>query len=530
VRASLISATSLIALLIANEGSANATVSYTPAPHSTSIVGDTLVGMVPGELTTSDIVSYSGGGTSNQTINGIGNSGTTPTVSPWVLLRSGSSTSSVGFGSGNTVATALSSTGTAPVASVSTSAGGFALTGPWNMSPPLTASNTGYSDLVRKILGIGKMSGTTGGGSASVFVELGTTLNPRDLSSLGAATSSPSSYPYAQTGTNSDSATTSVNTFPGNGMGVSHGAGAVTTTLVGTPIGSLQPAASTAETQYTRAGGAAIVSTLTAGHIGNSNFAAVPQQSGTSQDGPVSSNRGAAMIPGGNNNVSSSRADATPKTARATSSPQSYTDSLTARTNGSSGSTASPPLSDGDNTSDTIAQTDPTALSYQAMGPVNASTPDGWGNAFSTTPAANGSTGVPGRFGTVGFRKSDVLNLDTSNTMLDLPGISTTPTASSIETFSITGANVANSSIGAGGSRNGDTEVELPIIVPNSDDDSLFNTSLVIPVYDYADGRGGIRLGDIFTPTLAVPELLGVASVGVGLVGLVGLLRRRKTA
>lgn len=137
----------------------------------------------------------------------------------------------------------LTGSGVAPVASVPTAVGGYALIGAQN-TLTLTVSNTGNGDLVAPGGTAGNLFGTIGTASASVFTSTATPLNLYDFNSTvtGKSTAATSTFTYAPTGIKGATTTATVTTTLNNGIGTSNAAGTAITTLTGTlvaPVASL---------------------------------------------------------------------------------------------------------------------------------------------------------------------------------------------------------------------------------------------------------------------------------------------------
>jgi hypothetical protein len=286
VRASLVSATSLLALLIADEGIALATPTLTDGGSQSGATigtwtgadagqGYVLVGQTGTATTTIVATSLSG---SILTVNAPGagtgftrTSGATTSINTnnstniaknfsFVPLTSGAYATTIAVtdnnANSNSLALTLSGTGVAPTAAVSGTVGGYLLIGTGN-TLSLTVSNTGNGDLVNKNSTIGNLFGTIGTAS-SVFSATAKTISVYDSNSTatGATTSTVSNFTYTPVTTGGtgntvgSTKTATVNTTVSNGVGVSNAGGTFTTTLTGTLVAPVASISSTSSTNY----------------------------------------------------------------------------------------------------------------------------------------------------------------------------------------------------------------------------------------------------------------------------------------
>jgi len=413
----------------------------------------------------------------------------------------------------NTVTSALSGTGVAPVANVSGSASAGYVLVTQSAAASVTVSNSGNGNLS----GLGTISnlrGSVGAASGSGFSGAGGTLAIGTAAGLTDTTSTTYSYVYTPT-TRGAASTTVVSTFV-NGNGVTNSAGTLSTTLLGTgvaPVNSVTATPTALVRIGTTGAGAATVSIS---NIGNGNLSGAGTISNL--NGTVSNALGTGFSTSSGTTVG--LADAASTTLGYTYTPLSHaTSSTTATISFSNGNTA------GTNTAQTITA----SVSAQGVGPTYQSK---IGATVDTpTAVAHGATASTGP--TISFfvasKSTQTLYLNLGNITTDPNGGNASLTNLSIESFTFAGANAAafsstftpGSVITEGGS------ILLPITVSSGALTGLLNSSLTI-FTDESVGLGGT--GDTFTYELAalIPEPASFAVIGAGLAGLACARRRRK--
>ncbi len=306
MKASLVSATSLIALLVFEGEPARAGVTLS----STAVqnYGDVLVtqpstaftdtatetGGGPADTVTWATATspFSGGGQSSK-----GASGTTVTSSfTFTPTATGTTTQTVkvssnGTGAGTATLT-LTGTGVAPVQSISvtnSNGAGGGVTGTGNLgavlvtpaktysaSAIITVTNIGNGDLASGggSNTLNNLNGTIGSSGSSVFSGTGGTFNIEDSKATGTpVTSKAYTYNFTPTATGALTATV-VTTFTNGATGGTNLANTVTTTLSGTGVAPVAGVSSTASAGYVLVTSSA-TATVTVSNTGNGNLSGV---------------------------------------------------------------------------------------------------------------------------------------------------------------------------------------------------------------------------------------------------------------
>jgi hypothetical protein len=284
LRASLASATSLLALLLVEGHEAKAA----PIVTSTAAInfGDVLVNngasatqiglwTISGQslhdhFSISNAVAPFSGAGSNATIN------TTTTIetvsysfSP--VARGATYNTVVGFdatNSGTAASLTLTGTGVAPVEAISAS--NYVLVTPGGGAINLTISNVGDGNLSSAGT-VSNLRGTVGS-SASVFVGSGGTISLGDTSQTVTATSATFSYTYTPTISGQSATQTVVTTLLDGSSNGLNGASSVTTTLSGTGVAPVASISSASNAGYILVGTTKSV-TVTVANTGNANLA-----------------------------------------------------------------------------------------------------------------------------------------------------------------------------------------------------------------------------------------------------------------
>ena len=338
MKASLASATSVIALLVFDSRAANATLTLNPTSLSiyglvgagaTSFVDLASVTSLSGVQTLAFAsVNVSGPGytlTGGNTISKFTNAAgamfgtfsfnavsTTSNVTTTDLV-----TDKALIG-GSTATLTLVGTGVAPVANI-TSAVGYALVGS-SGTASVTVSNAGNGNLAWNGSVSGKQVGTLSNlrgtvGSGSVFVGAGGTLGGgaglNDKYYTGTATTTSTfTFNYAAPTISGGTTTGTVISTFANGNGVTNAAGTVTTTLTGTGVAPVATVTSSASAGYVLVGQTKTVA-VTVSNTGNGNLAfgsagtlsnllgTLSNATNTSGTGFVTSGAGGALGPGG---------------------------------------------------------------------------------------------------------------------------------------------------------------------------------------------------------------------------------------
>ena len=340
MKASLASATSVIALLVFDSRAANATLTLNPTSLSlyglvgagaTSFIDIASVTSLSGVQTLAFAsVNTSGPGYTLTGGNSIAKFTNTAgsllgTFSFNAVSTTSNATTTVlvtdkALSGGSTATLALVGTGVAPVANI-TSAVGYALVGAGNSgTASVTVSNAGNGNLAWN----GTVSGTQVGtlsnlrgtiGSGSVFVGAGGALGGgaglNDQYYTGTATTTSTfTFNYAAPTVSGGTTTGTVISTFANGNGVTNAAATVTTTLTGTGVAPVATVTSSASAGYVLVGQSKTVA-VTVSNTGNGNLAfgsagtlsnlrgTLGNASNMSGTGFVTSGAGGALGPGG---------------------------------------------------------------------------------------------------------------------------------------------------------------------------------------------------------------------------------------
>ncbi len=570
MRASLVSATSLLALLLVDGELAHATPSLTASTQTVNF-GNVLVS--GSAATVSDTISISNGyvsGTggynssftasaatgpfhtsiSGQTVNSASQTvvaeGFTflPTITGVPSASVVTATDSVSAGSVSSILITLTGTGVAPIGALSSSSTNYFLvngtvnggsgTGQTAIATVVNSGNGNLSGTTTNAAGtISNFRGTIGSGTTSA-----TTGFKGTAASISLGDSSSTTYSYTFTPTvKAQTASTLVIATLSNGSANGQNTGFNSTlTLTGTGVAPVEKVSNSGVTSI-RAGTSATTA-ITVQNTGNGNLATGGPSSASNLNGSISSYSTIAGLSGPGVGATLSLADTS-------STVFTYNYSPTSRTGGTLSALVSLAFSDGSSNLSNTAQSVTSTLMAQAVGPVFTNVKYGTsgsgtsvGGTLTTiltpTAAPLGSVGASGAtisFGTVGYKQSETLYLLLQNTTNDPTIAGGSTTNLTIDKYSITGKSAyefsSNFTPGTAITEGG--QILLPITLVSSGGGALSSTLTVFT--DESAALGGT--GDTFTYTLtafAVPEPATIAVLGAGLAGLAGIRRRRKPA
>jgi hypothetical protein len=543
LRASLASATSLLALLLmeGHEAKAAPIVTTTTTPiNFGDILVDQASAVTAGVWTISgqtknDVLSispasspFAGAGSSTT----LGNTNTTTHSTSYSFSPSARGTISETITGSDITRTSTSASLTITgngVAPIESSVGsGFVLVGSGG-PVTLTISNVGDGNLSGK----GTLSNLRGtvGSSASVFVGSGGTISLGDPTQTTTATSATFNYTYTPTISGQSTVGNIVTKLANGSVDGKNSATTITTTLSATGVAPVQSVSNTGTT-FVRVGTSG-TSTVSVSNIGNAYLAGT----GTSfnVNGSVTSvSLGTKVTANGGNpaTISQSSSAAGPGTTTL-----GYTYTPVSR-GASVASTVTIAFSNANSNLQNTKQTVSSVFTDQGVGPVFGSAKSTAGSGVTTpiTMAATGTNGSVGpvgatiSFGSIGFKQSQTIFLELQNLTTDsLAAASLTDLT--IDKFSISGSSAfAPPTITAGTViHEGDTLI-VPLTVVGAAGFGTLNSTLTI-FTDESVALGGS--GDTFTYALTaidVPEPTSLAVLGAGLAGLASFRRRRQAA
>jgi hypothetical protein len=531
LRSSLASATSLLALLLANSQEASATtlLSFGNVLVGQIGSGTDTVTVTGGTGTTLKIAAPGapfGGAAISQSINVSPQNVTgSYTFSPLATGAASSTTPIVD--NGTTIGTlTLTGTGVAPVAvgpATSATFGNFVLVNSTQTSTvTLNVGNAGNGSLATSVNGsLNNLLGTITSGN-SVFVGTGSISLPDNTNGTTVSNASASfgfTFHPTVTGVQTGTLTT---IFTNGAKGSNLAAPSVTTTLTGTAVAPIQSVTPTGATIYARAGTSASTA-ITISNVGNGNRAGTTSDFNLNVSSITSTGTGFKGNAG--NVTSASLTDGNSTTLGYTYTPISRgTSATTAVTISFSNGN-----SDGTNTLQTVAST----LTGSGVGPVFTGSIKG-GSVSTPTAVAGGVAGAPSQtisFGSVGYKQSHTVYLELQNTSTDLNGGNVNLTNLTILDYSISGLSAFSVPLTFKGSTIAEGQsIEIPITVIGDTSIGSLNSTLTI-FTDESVGYGGH--GDTFTyslTALSVPEPTSLVALGAGLAGLASIRRRRATA
>jgi hypothetical protein len=536
LRASLTSATSLLALLLFEGGEARAAVVIPSITEATSAFGNVLVGGAPASITSFATLT-GGSGTSmtlsaGSTVFGPGSAQvfSTITTSPFVngaytftptTTGAASAAITITDSAGVSATVTLTGTGVAPLETISAT-NPYVLIG---QSRPvnLTVGNVGNGNQAGSG-SVYNLNGTAGSVSPSVFTGSGGAFSLQDSNAgVGAVTSQSFAYTFTPTVTGTAS-TTVVTTFT-NGINATNKGGSVTTTLTATgvaPVQSVTPTASAGNVRVGTSGTAAV----TVANVGNANLAGAGDAFNLKASVTGGATSGFSSANPGTVNLAS---NATATVASTASTTLAY--GFTPTTPGVASSAVSLNFANGSSDGKNLSQTVAATLTGTGVSPVFTSSIQGAATTNTPTPVAKGATGIASQtisFGSVSNGQSKTIDLVLQNTSTDLPGSGSPLTDLSILRYSIAGANAAAFSASlAGGIISEGGNLIVPITVVGTAGAGALSSTLSI-FTDESAALGGV--GDTFTfalSALSVPEPTSLVALGVGLAGLASVRLRR---
>jgi hypothetical protein len=510
----LVGNSSTASVVLTNTGNGNlsglGTVSNLTGSHSTPSSGYTGTNGNGGHVSLADGQWTSWGGTFTPTVKGA-----TASTTFTATLTNGSAD---GTNNAFSQTVSLSSTGVAPVASLSSTNTQYVLVGS-TATASVTLTNTGNGNLS----GLGSVSNLNGAVSSPGVGYAGTNGSGGAVSQ-GDGVSSSWGGAFAPTVKGATASILYKATLTNGNASGDNTATTLTASLSSTGVAAVQSVTAGTLTNQVRVGTTA-TATTTITNTGNGNLSGL---------GSASNLNGSVAATGLGSGVTTT--GGTFSLPDAASTTFGYT--FTPVSRGSVTSTGIIAFSNGNSAGTNTSQTVSSVFTNQGVGPVYSSglsTTSTGAAAVTNTPTAvaNGSIGAASgsiSFGTVGYNKSLTVYLAIRNTTPDVAAASLTNLT--IERYSIAGLNASSYSVSltngavitAGG------QLVVPITVLGTSLYGLLNSTLTI-FTDESAALGGV--GDTFTyslTALSVPEPTSLAVIGSGLAGLAALRRRRKPA
>ncbi|OYV36489.1 MAG: hypothetical protein B7Z80_15390 [Rhodospirillales bacterium 20-64-7] len=562
MRASLASATSLLALLLLEGRSAQ---SATITAVTTLSFGDVLVDpSAPVPKTASSKATISGTNANGSTVTFAAATGVFGPAAPSTILPNSSTytttyaytftpvttgsvsdklvfsdTYKTAKGSAtSTRAVTLVGTGVAPIATIvpTSSSFGYALVGQSSSAQSIAVENVGNGYLASKStttagVVLNNLNGSISGGD-SVFVGTAATFSLADShNTTGAATSATYNYTFKPTATGA--ASTTVVTSFSNGAASTNSATTLATTFTGTGVAPIQSVSSFPSGFVQRVGTSA-TSGVTVSNVGNGNLASAVVSNGVTLNNlnaSITGTLGAGFTPAAGTPSSISLGDS--HGGGSSSIALGYTFAPTAR--GTSSLTADIAFSNGSSDGRNLSQSVQATVTGTGVAPVYTSSIRGASATNTPTAVANGATGTASStiaFGSLGRNASQTIYLALENTTTDQNGGNASLTNLTLDKFSIAGTNASSFSVSS--LTNGTVITQggallVPITVVSGSTLGMLNSSLTI-FTDQSVALGGA--GDTFTYALTatvVPEPTSLAVIGVGLAGLASMRRRKRS-